>query len=47
VEDFLNGGHWELIAEFVEVESGKRDDRPKLAEALSLCRRGDRVGGLE
>ena len=27
-----------MIAEFVEVESGKRDDRPKLAEALTLCR---------
>src|SRR5215210_250041 len=38
VEDFLNGGCWDLIAEFVEVESGKRDDRPKLAEALALCR---------
>src|ERR687889_2865459 len=38
VEDFLNGGRWNLIAEFVEVETGKRDDRPKLAEALSLCR---------
>src|SRR5215203_1446892 len=38
VEDFLNGGRWRLIAEFVEVESGKRDDRPRLAEALALCR---------
>src|SRR3982751_3830790 len=38
VEDFLYGGPWDLIAEFVEVESGKRDDRPKLAEALALCR---------
>jgi DNA invertase Pin-like site-specific DNA recombinase len=38
VEDFLNGGRWKLIAEFVEVESGKRDDRPRLAEALALCR---------
>src|SRR5215207_5058697 len=38
VADFLNGGRWDLIAEFVEVESGKRDDRPKLAEALALCR---------
>jgi DNA invertase Pin-like site-specific DNA recombinase len=34
VEDYLNGGNWELIAEFVEVETGKRDDRPKLQEAL-------------
>src|SRR3954464_8316036 len=38
VEEFLNGGRWDLIAEFVEVESGKRADRPKLAEALGLCR---------
>jgi DNA invertase Pin-like site-specific DNA recombinase len=38
VNDYLDGGFWHLIAEFVEVESGKRDDRPKLAAALSLCR---------
>jgi DNA invertase Pin-like site-specific DNA recombinase len=38
VEDYLNGGQWSVIAEFVEVESGKRDDRPKLADALTLCR---------
>ena len=38
VADFLNGGRWSLIAEVVEVESGKRDDRPKLAEAMALCR---------
>ena len=38
VSDYLNGGKWSLVAEMVEVESGKRDDRPKLAEALSLCR---------
>ena len=27
-----------LVAEFTEVESGKRSDRPKLAEALKACR---------
>lgn len=34
----LNGGRWDLLQEVVEVESGKRSDRPKLAEALRLCR---------
>ncbi|MCP3733221.1 recombinase family protein [Sphingomonas sp. MG17] len=27
-----------IVAEYVEVESGKRDDRPQLAAALSACR---------
>lgn len=38
VADYLNGGRWTLTAEFTEVESGKSDARPKLAEALALCR---------
>jgi DNA invertase Pin-like site-specific DNA recombinase len=38
VRSYLNGGNWQLVAEVVEVESGKRNDRPKLAEALRLCR---------
>jgi DNA invertase Pin-like site-specific DNA recombinase len=38
VADYLNGGQWKLIKEFVEVESGKRSDRPKLAEAVQACR---------
>lgn len=38
VRRYLNGGDWSLVAEVVEVESGKRADRPKLAEALRLCR---------
>lgn len=32
-------GQEKPIAEFVETESGKRTDRPKLAEALALCRK--------
>src|SRR5215218_5013323 len=38
VRSYLNGGEWKLVAEVVEVESGKRSDRPKLAEAMRLCR---------
>lgn len=38
VRDYLNGGSWKLVAEFTEIESGKRDDRPVLAEALAACR---------
>ena len=39
VLDFLDGGRWSLVAEFTEVESGKRSDRPQLAKALDTCRR--------
>jgi DNA invertase Pin-like site-specific DNA recombinase len=39
VLDYLNGGAWDLIAEFTEVESGKSADRPELAKALEACRR--------
>jgi DNA invertase Pin-like site-specific DNA recombinase len=38
VRDYLDGGDWRLVAELTEIESGKRSDRPKLAEALKLCR---------
>jgi DNA invertase Pin-like site-specific DNA recombinase len=38
VRDHLNGGDWRIVAEFTEIESGKRSDRPKLAEALKACR---------
>lgn len=39
VADHLNGGTWDLVAEFTEVESGKRNDRPQLAAALAACRK--------
>jgi DNA invertase Pin-like site-specific DNA recombinase len=39
VAGYLNGGEWTLVQEIVEVESGKRNDRPSLAAALRLCRK--------
>lgn len=38
VKGYLSSTGNTLVAEVVEVESGKRADRPKLAEALRLCR---------
>lgn len=43
VQRFLNGGSWELLGEFKEVETGKGADalakRPQLRAALDLCRK--------
>lgn len=38
VQAYLASGGNQLVAELVEVESGKRDDRPQLAAALAACR---------
>jgi DNA invertase Pin-like site-specific DNA recombinase len=39
VANYLNGGRWSLLGEFVEVEGGGRsDNRPQLAAALAMCR---------
>lgn len=34
----LAGSSGELLAEFTEIESGRRNDRPELAKALAACR---------
>lgn len=43
VSQYLNGGHWELLEEFVEVETGKGsnalDRRPQLKAALEYARK--------
>lgn len=38
VLDHLNGGDWDLVGEFTEVETGKNDARPELAKAFEACR---------
>src|SRR5262245_15958285 len=39
VEQRLNGGRWQVVGEFIEVESGKRASRPQLDAALAACKK--------
>jgi hypothetical protein len=39
IADYLNGGAWELVGEFTEVESCKKSERPELARAMDACRK--------
>lgn len=39
VNDFLNGGNWTVLDSFIEVESGKNDDRQQLAAAIKLAKK--------
>jgi DNA invertase Pin-like site-specific DNA recombinase len=43
VLSYLNGGHWELLQEFTEVETGKGadalDKRPQLRAAVEACKK--------
>jgi DNA invertase Pin-like site-specific DNA recombinase len=39
IEKFLAAGNYTVVAEFVEIESGKRGKRAKLADALKACKK--------
>jgi DNA invertase Pin-like site-specific DNA recombinase len=39
VADRLEGGRWQIVGEFTEVESGKRASRPQLDAALVACKK--------
>jgi DNA invertase Pin-like site-specific DNA recombinase len=38
ITGYLNGGSWQLVGEHVEVESGKKSDRPALGAAIQQCK---------
>ena len=39
VLDYLNGGKWQLLAEYTDVESGADDSRPALANAIAYAKK--------
>jgi DNA invertase Pin-like site-specific DNA recombinase len=38
VANYLNGGSWQIVGQFIEVESGRQSDRPELDKALAAAR---------
>lgn len=38
VAQYLNGGNWQIVEEFTEVESGRNPNRPVLEQALAAAR---------
>lgn len=38
VTQYLNGGNWQIVEEFTEVESGRNANRPVLEQALAAAR---------
>jgi DNA invertase Pin-like site-specific DNA recombinase len=39
VQQRLDGGRWQIVGEFIEVESGTRASRPQLDGALAACKK--------
>jgi DNA invertase Pin-like site-specific DNA recombinase len=47
VKTYLNGGDWQIVDEYTEVESGKRSDRPALNKALAAARLSPSIVGRQ
>lgn len=39
VKQYLNGGNWDIIGEFTEIESGRKGRRPQLDAALAMVKK--------
>jgi DNA invertase Pin-like site-specific DNA recombinase len=39
INEWLNSGPWQLVGEFVDIESGRRAKRPQLEAALAACKK--------